>query len=617
MAYTVDVRYFNSFWLKKVTSSNESGWDGSDWPGLPWNPHSYPMYPFKGGEYKHPEYNVEGELYTTAFNWYVEESRIRGGFNMSGVDFGARAYMVADKPNQINKSSSLIYSGIYNSRTGVNNTNSFPTGQAITRSLDPINGSIQKIHTTESDLIIFQENKISKAPMNKSIIYSSEGVAVAPQSLVIGQTEPYLGEYGISRNPESLAVSGFRKYFADKDRGVILRLSRDGITQVSSYGMRDYFKDYLSSISEDWVKYTLNNCEPFNVTITSGVTPTPGLPVITGIGDEVGNIPYTISTTLEDDNPCSIQIGAGLELTDGTPIIDIETGDYAYIVDVVNNGASNYLIILSQLSPNSLQPINLQLVTQVNVVKFVKSKILGTWDSRNQNYVLSMQHGPAGRIIKPLSERYNDVGTTCPSYDYATIAFEESINGWVSFYTYHPDQIGSLKSNYYSFRNASIYKHYDESTPNNRSNFYGLGKDEANITLVFNPDISTSKNFQTINYEGSNGWEVNSLVSDKEGVDNIYGENQDQAKVIYSYDEGVYTENGITYRAGFNRKENKYTANLVNNSAARAGEVVYGESMSGVKGYFVTVKLSTDATTELGGSKELFSVSSNFSTSAH
>ena len=368
MAYTVDVRYFNSFWLKKVTSSNESGWDGSDWPGLPWNPHSYPMYPFKGGEYKPPEYNVEGELYTTAFNWYVEESRIRGGFNMSGVDFGARAYMVADKPNQINKSSSLIYSGIYNSRTGVNNTNSFPTGQAITRSLDPINGSIQKIHTTESDLIIFQENKISKAPMNKSIIYSSEGVAVAPQSLVIGQTEPYLGEYGISRNPESFAISGFRKYFADKDRGVILRLSRDGITEISSYGMRDYFKDYLSSISEDWVKHTLNNCEPLDITI---MLKPEGLPIV-------------ISTVLANNNPCSIQIGAGLELTDGTPIIDIETGDYAYIIDVVEIGTTSfgkqYSIILSQLNTDLLQPSGFDLAqyTQVNIVKFVKDNDLWT-----------------------------------------------------------------------------------------------------------------------------------------------------------------------------------------------------------------------------------------------
>jgi hypothetical protein len=39
--------------------------------------------------------------------------------------------------------------------------------------------------------------------------------------------------------------------------------------------------------------------------------------------------------------------------------------------------------------------------------------------------------------------------------------------------------------------------------------------------------------------------------------------------------------------------------------------------MSGVKGYFVTVKMSTDGTTDVGGSKELFAVSSNFVMSSY
>ena len=42
------------------------------------------------------------------------------------------------------------------------------------------------------------------------------------------------------------------------------------------------------------------------------------------------------------------------------------------------------------------------------------------------------------------------------------------------------------------------------------------------------------------------------------------------------------------------------------------GQVVPGASMSGIKGFFATVKLSTDETTDLGGAKNLFAVSSNF-----
>ena len=39
---------------------------------------------------------------------------------------------------------------------------------------------------------------------------------------------------------------GYRKYFTDKDRNAVLRLSMDGITEISNYGMYDYFRDQLS-----------------------------------------------------------------------------------------------------------------------------------------------------------------------------------------------------------------------------------------------------------------------------------------------------------------------------------------------------------------------------------
>ena len=34
--------------------------------------------------------------------------------------------------------------------------------------------------------------------------------------------------------------------------------------------------------------------------------------------------------------------------------------------------------------------------------------------------------------------------------------------------------------------------------------------------------------------------------------------------------------------------------------------------MSGIKGYFATVQISTDSITEIGSEKEIFSVASNF-----
>ena len=93
---------------------------------------------------------------------------------------------------------------------------------------------------------------------------------------------------------------------------------------------------------------------------------------------------------------------------------------------------------------------------------------------------------------------------------------------------------------------------------------------------------------------------------------------------IFSYQQGLYTDaEGVQFRSGFYRKENKYVSNLVNNSVEQPDEVIFGGDMSGIKGYFATVKFSTDNDktledgqelkgTDVGGMKELFSVSSKY-----
>ena len=81
---------------------------------------------------------------------------------------------------------------------------------------------------------------------------------------------------------------------------------------------------------------------------------------------------------------------------------------------------------------------------------------------------------------------------------------------------------------------------------------------------------------------------------------------------IQSYQEGLYTDyEGYPARAGFDRKENLYVANLVNNTQPTAGEVIFGSDITGIKGYFAVVEMQTDETTDPGGAKELFAVGSN------
>ena len=84
---------------------------------------------------------------------------------------------------------------MFNSRTGINQTNEFSVGEDITRSVDPAKGSIQKLYAEDTNLIIFQEDKVNRALIDKDAIYSAEGNAASTSAnWVIGQIVAYAGE---------------------------------------------------------------------------------------------------------------------------------------------------------------------------------------------------------------------------------------------------------------------------------------------------------------------------------------------------------------------------------------------------------------------------------------
>ena len=394
-------------------------------------------------------------------DWLLEESRIRGGYNNTSVDFGVKAYLVENEPSQLHRSSSLIHSGILNSRTGVNQTNQFSVAEDITRTIDPANGSIQKLYAEDTNLIIFQENKVSKSLIDKDAIYSAEGNAsVTSRNLVIGQNVAYAGEYGISTDPESFAVNGYRKYFTDRDQNVVCRLSMDGITVISAYGMTDYFRDKLSNAS-----------------------------------------------------------------------------------------------------PN----------------------IIGGWDAHNKQYVVSLPQ--AGFATEEIQ----------------TLAFDETSNGWTSFFDYVPNQIFSLNNNYFTAKGGKIYQHYELApNSNSRSVFYGL-QTNSKVTVVFNGAPSMVKNFQTINYEGDSGWRMDSFKTNTDLTLPI------TSSVFVTTLEQM--QNSLLINR-FKLKEDKYYADLVNSTPSQNGEILWGSSSSGVKGFFGEVTMSMNNSNV--GKKELFAVSTGF-----
>jgi len=182
-------------------------------------------------------------------SWHVEESRIKGDFNGVSTDYGARAYTTDNEYGIRRRPNAMMYSGVYNSKTKTNNTNKFSIAESITRATDIAYGSIQHLHAEDSNLNVFQQHKVSKALIDKDAVYTAEGIGITTTgNQVIGQIVPYTGKYGISDNPESFAFFGNRKYFVDRDRGSVMRLSQNGLEEISKYGMNDFFRDNLKKI---------------------------------------------------------------------------------------------------------------------------------------------------------------------------------------------------------------------------------------------------------------------------------------------------------------------------------------------------------------------------------
>jgi hypothetical protein len=187
-------------------------------------------------------------------NDHIEINRIRAGYNEPFFDVGVRAYVVQENFTEERRDNTLIHSsGLLNSRTGINYINQFNESEGgLTVSLDPINGSIQKLFADDTQIVVFQEDKVSRSPIEKDFIYSAEGgaVPVTSNTQFLGTIAAYAGQFGIAKDPNSFASYGFSRYFTDKNRGTVLRLSQNGIQEISQVGMGDFFRDALKNATE-------------------------------------------------------------------------------------------------------------------------------------------------------------------------------------------------------------------------------------------------------------------------------------------------------------------------------------------------------------------------------
>lgn len=158
------------------------------------------------------------------------------------------------------KKSSVTWSDIYQPDVGFNGLSSFNVDEGNWKDFDRVDGSIQKIKSRDADMVLIQEDKTYRVPVDKNILMTASGQGqVGVSSDILGTKIPYWGQYGISKNPESFVANGNVFYWVDVKRGAVLRLSRDGFTVISDTQMADYFRDKSVAYKSYDPQYNPNN----------------------------------------------------------------------------------------------------------------------------------------------------------------------------------------------------------------------------------------------------------------------------------------------------------------------------------------------------------------------
>jgi hypothetical protein len=196
---------------------------------------------------------IKAEITLDVFNCFsfgngFESYKIRDKFNNNAFKIDTKPSTTIERYGKERRKSGYIWSGVFQQTTNYNALNEFNASTVNFDELDDQYGAIKKMFRQGNRLLAFQEDKITPIGAGVREIRDNAGVSSLVKSdAVFTSLTPFSGEYGISDNPESFAVFGNRIYFVDAKRGVVCRLSIDGLTEISRYGLNNHFRNEFAN----------------------------------------------------------------------------------------------------------------------------------------------------------------------------------------------------------------------------------------------------------------------------------------------------------------------------------------------------------------------------------
>ena len=375
------------------------------------------------------------------------ESYFLNDFMQTNHNNIGRPHISSPFATELRRPATVTYSDVFQPDTQFNGLHSFNFSQRPYMDYDLTLGSIQKLVTKETDLILMQENKISSLLVNKNIINSPQGDQglTLSQNVLPEEATPYGGDFGVCKNPESVAVHEKTIYFIDIKRGAALRLGGNGLTVISDYKMGDYFRDKMDL-------YANILTSEYNTKLDGG------LYILGGYDRRHGEYVVTFP-----------------------PVYTVTAGTTDRQLAFFNSYDRNF-------NTNSLREDG---TTALNFnTNIVNDREKTTQYDEDETEITS----DGGRRVS-ISNKPE------------TLSFNENANRWHSFFTFYPDYYGTLNRTFISFKNGDLYKHDSNSDKHNM--FYDNPyPEESKIRFPFNSNVSDVKSWNAITIEGSDKKEI-------------------------------------------------------------------------------------------------------------
>lgn len=427
-------------------------------------------------------------------NMQVTSANYQGAnkwIQLTGRGFNTTRFQQVHKPTAVSFSENRLQGSLLNGLSTFNPLDESTLPQEL--------GSIKKLlftSKTESSgntMLAIGSNETASVYIGEAQIQTSGGAAfLAVQTGVIGSAQVLRGSYG-TLHPESVVEQNNRVYFLDALCGTVIQYDVNGLMPIGNKGVSSFFNERCDKIVVQGKTGCHGGFDPEeNEYILT-------LPKVTDVDQEYLDdyIEELSNTDLLSGNQSQYN---GLVLNLSVDVVKgrkyrVEIGDQVGLDQ--GNNSSLFDSITIKYSDNT------SIGTTSTTDKGGFKEFVATQDSASLKFVIADSEGVT---LAPADKMHMIVSEFRASYykmdngDALTLAYSEDIQSWTTFYSYIPENMHKVGTQFVSFKSGELWKHNVSDT---RNNFYGV-QYKSRIVSLSKQMPSAVKAFSTLAIEGDN-----------------------------------------------------------------------------------------------------------------